>query len=464
MRNVLVLGCLLALVGTSPAAAQGSVGDVVPERAIRITVGGSIDLNLVARNEQFFRAALAGGVLDPGTPTTASGGDVFLDPIISLDLTVQLREGVTAVVQLETPYSEQGDAGGINTTTAGSESRVLDVEQVFVRWEGAFDSPDLTLQVGIQDFSNDFAGTGNPFFVDVSHSENPFDSATGAPPAPSSWMVGTQEASGIFTRYNAGDVDLDLFYFTIGEGLRGSTDMTLDGATLQTDSGPDTDQPWNLGAGLYVLESDADSRLFTLGGGGSTTLMDGALKLYGEAYGQFGSYAEMSGSAGDIDQEDAFAVFGGARFTMLDTVYQPYIDVSYWEISGDSNTTDGNNENFVSLEGNNDTLIVEDGYYGFDIDTNYRAIKVRGGFTPADWDRLRVEVLYAFFELQDNNGTLGAPSSTQDKIGDELDIVVDFFATEYLTFRVATGGLFDPDALGLGDDVNSSRIEARVKF
>lgn len=463
MRNVLLLGCVLACVASSSVFGQGSVGDVVPERAIRITLGGSINLNLVSRNERFFNAALAGGVFDDGGSATAKGGDVFLDPIISLDLSVQLKEGVTAVVQLETPYSELGDAGGLNTSSASGSNRRLDVEQVYVRWEGAF-SPDLTLQVGIQDFSNDFAGTGNPFFVDVNHSENPFDSATGSPAATSTWAIGTQEASGIFTRYDAGDVDLDMFYFTIGEGLRDETDMALYGVTLQTDSGVDTPQPWNLGAGVYVLENDADSQLVTIGGGGATTVMDGALKLYGEAYGQFGEYAESSGSATDIDQKDAFAFFGGARFTMLDSSYKPYVDVSYWEISGDDNGADTDNDNFVSLESNNDTLIVEDGYYGFDIDTNYRAVKIRGGFTPEPYNRLRVEMLYAYFELQDNsNGTAGAAGTSSDKIGDEFDISISFFATEFLTFRVATGWLFDADALGVSD-VSSSRVEAEVSF
>ena len=65
---------------------------------------------------------------------------------------------------------------------------------------------------------------------------------------------------------------------------------------------------------------------------------------------------------------------------------RPWLDVSYWELSGEDDATDSDNSNFVSLESNSDTIVVEDAYYGLDIDTNYRAAKIKGGLNLAeDW-------------------------------------------------------------------------------
>lgn len=471
LRGVLFLA--FCAVPSLVAGQASSVGDVVPERAIRITIGGELKLSLVNRNSDLFRAAFgpargvgAGALARTNATPGGTGGDTFLDPYISLNIGVQLAEGVTAITELETPFL-YGDEGGTNTTTAGIVRRQLDVNQLYVRWEGAF-TPDLTLQMGIQEFAHDFVGNHNPFFVDVGHAESPFDNPTaavdtGTPQSASAGLVSSQEAAGIHGKYDLGDIDLELFYFTIGETFRKNSDRSLYGVTVQTDSGASADMAWNAGAGVYVLQNDSSSRLFTVGGGGSTEMLDGALKVYGEGYFQFGEYVENApGTNRDIDMHGAFAIYGGVRYSIPDIDWKPFIDISYWEISGDDDATDGRNENFVSLENNNDTIIVEDGYYGLDVDTNYRKIAVKAGFSPGE--KVRVEALYAFFELQDNNGTYSNVASGSDKIGDEFDLNIRYFATEYLTFRLATGVLLDAGALEVGDDINISLIEARVQF
>jgi hypothetical protein len=75
----------------------------------------------------------------------------------------------------------------------------------------------------------------------------------------------------------------------------------------------------------------------------------------------------------------------------------PYAEVSYVEVSGDSNTGDKENSNFVSLEGNSRTLVVENNYYGYNINTNYRGPRIAAGF---NWGKFNFEVLYAYFELR----------------------------------------------------------------
>lgn len=473
----IALVCVTVCAG-GMASGQATVGDVVPSKAIRITIGGEVSLSLVVRNEEFFQATLGAarsgvaptalGLSGPGRggAGTGSGGDVFIDPQISLDVSIQLREGVHGVLEIATPFNVFSDAGGANTASGANAERFLAVQQAYVLWEGAFNQP-LDLKVGIQDFKKDWSGTGNPFFVDVSRSENPFGNPTlgtdvGTPQSPSSGLVGTQEAAGIYGDYAIGDASIDLFYFTIRETFRSNRDNNLYGATLSTDGGPDAPNPWNLGAGVFVLESDSRKQLYTFGLGGAVSVMDQALKLYGELYTQHGHYADAPGAAGDIRARNAFAAMAGMRYQLPEVAGSPFVDVSFWEVSGDDNGGDDKNGNFVSLENNNDTLVVENGYYGLDLDTNYRAIKIKGGFEPME--NLHFEALYAYFELQDNGSGTYSNGTTRDKIGDEIDLTLRYFATDYLTFRLATGWLFSPVALGTSKDLNVSLFEVELKF
>lgn len=491
-------GAFLVLV-TCPALllaqpAESNFGDIVPEKALRITISGELRLSLVSRNERVFKAIfgparsgqtpvpLAGTAsaprLGPGlTPATAltpiggTGSETILDPLIALNLDVQLADGVNAFLQLQTPYQFGDEGGSTPSSSVGVVRRTLEVEQLYVNWQGAF-VPELSLRLGIQEFKHDFTGNGNPFFVDVSRAETPFDNPgpnnatngtadTGAPQASSGGLVHTQEAAGASALWEVGDLDLEMFYFTIGETYRKNSDRTLFGVSLSTDSDLSDEMAWNAGVGLYMMQNDSSSVVYTFGGGGAIHLMNESLKVYGEAYLQWGDYNHIGG-AGDIDQQEAFAIYGGFRYTLPDVTGNPYIDLSYWEISGDDDGGDTKNTAFVSLENNNDTIIVEDGLYGLDIDQNYRAIKGKVGFSPHS--QIRIDALYAFFQLHENNGTYSAIGTTQDKIGDEFDVSVRYFATDYLTFRAAAGWLVDPKALGLSSDLNIVLVEARVEF
>ncbi|MGE3163332.1 MAG: alginate export family protein [Planctomycetota bacterium] len=490
---VLVLASCPAVGFAQPE--ESNFGDIVPEKAIRITISGELKLSLASRNSRVFKAILgaarsgqtpvplAGTAsaprLGPGltaaqsaTPLGGTGSETILKPTIALNLDVQLADGVNTVLTLQTPY-QFGDEGGTNTSsTPGVVRRNLEVEQLYVNWKGAF-VPELTLRFGIQEFKQDFTGSGNPFFVDVSRAETPFDNPgpnnaaagtadVGAPQSASAGLVNSQEAAGLHALYELGDLDLELFYFTIGETYRKNSDRTLFGLSLSTASDLTEEMAWSAGVGLYMLQNDSSSVIYTVGGGGAIHLMNESLKLYGEGYVQGGDYREIGGPANGISQRNAFALYGGFRYTLPDVTGSPFFDVSYWEISGDDNGGDSRNTAFVSLENNNDTIIVEDGLYGLDIDQNYRAIKAKAGFSPHS--QLRVDALYAFFQLHENNGTYSAAGTTQDKIGDEFDVSLRYFATDYLTFRAAAGWLVDPKALGLSSELSIFLLEARVEF
>ncbi|MFQ5654141.1 MAG: hypothetical protein ACE5GW_05370 [Planctomycetota bacterium] len=483
MRTLGVTPILLGtLFWSSPVPLEGQAtphGDVIAGNALRISLSGEMKLNLVARNRRYFKAALgdaitgaAGLPLGRSGGSTGNGGEVILDPQVTVGLQSQLADEVYAMIELETPFNVFNDTGGSNSGTGTSVTgrRFIEVEQAYVRWEDALTS-GLTLKFGVQDFVKDFAGNGNPFLLDISHSESPFGNPTagsdfGSPQSSSSGLVGSQEASGLYGRYDLGRTAIDAFYFTIAESFRENDDDVIFGSTLEHEIEA---AGWNgkVGAVLYALQNDGASYMWTWGGGGSMTGMNGELKVYGEAYTQFGEYLSSQPNpplnGRRILQRGAFAVYGGARYNFgVFGDLCPYIEASYWEISGDDNGANRKNDNWVSFENNNDTLVLEDGYYGLDIDSNYRAIKIRAGINPTEaWT---VEALYAYLELQDNDGTADNTTSRHSKLGDEFDISARFRATDYLNFRLATGWVIDSKALGVRTNMSVTMVQAEVKF
>ncbi len=447
-------------------------GDVKPLRALRITLSGELQFDYVFRNDRYFDAAL-GNAIDgsPGNPlgwdgTTIGGddGDYFLMPTLTLHIDTQLADGVNAMVTLATPFNAFGEnVGGSD----GGEGRDLEVDEAYVRWMGAF-VPDLSLVLGIQDYSVDFAGNGNPFFLHVGASESAFLNPVpapgdfGSPQSSSSGSPGSREAAGALGQLNMGDAELDLFYFTLNETFRADDDETLFGAVFDYEF-ETKDWLGNVGLLLVDLQSDSTSSVWTWGGGGSLESAAGDLRIYGEAYGQFGRYRNNLSGFGRISQDRSFALLGGVRYFVggMEDV-RPWIDLSYTEISGDDNGNDDDNGNFVSLEANNDTIIVEDSYYGLDIDTNYRALKFKGGLNLTDdWS---IEGLYAYFELQDNSNGTASNSTSSDKLGDEIDIIVNYRATDYLSFQFGSGWLFNANALGVGSNITVTVLSAEIRF
>lgn len=472
--------CLFATALSAPGLdAQGGMefefdgatvgGKVTAKRAIKIELSGSMRFDAVLRNDRYFDAALGNAVdgsaaapLGWDTDPSEGGGDWFLNPWISLNIDTQLADGVNAMFTLETPFDAfQDNVGGSGT------GRTLDVDQAYVQWMGAF-TPDLTLSVGIRDYSIDFAGNGEPFLLDVGNAESAFGNPGpgaadfGAPMAPSSGLVGTQEAAGFLGELNMGDAELDLFYFTLNETFRADEDETLLGATLTYDFQTD-DYEGQVGFVFFDLMNDQSSSVWTWGGGGHLQGYRTGMKFYGEAYGQFGRYVNNLTGFGRIRQARSFALMGGVRYQLPGFQdARPWLDASYTEVSGDDNGDDSKNGNFISLESNDDTIIMESAYYGYDIDTNYRAAKVKAGMNfSEDWS---AEGVLAFFELQDNSNGTASNNTSSDKLGEELDLTVYYRATDYLNLSFGTGWLFNANALGVGSNASVTVFTAEIRF
>ncbi|MBN1417160.1 MAG: hypothetical protein JXP34_00185 [Planctomycetes bacterium] len=512
IRRVPVRHAILAVFLSTGIVAGLHGGEVIPRKAVTIEVGGRIDLTLASWNDEMFEPLLGARTHDGtntqvaellqwplgqrlGDTSVGSGGDVVFDPRVTLDIEVSLTDQVSGLVELKTPFYVFGDEGGtsklLHQNASGGLTRVrryLDVSQLYAQLNDV-GLDNLMFRAGVQNYERDLRGDGNPFFISTNYAESAFDSLTGAPMAPGGNNVESQEAAGILGRYEwEGVLGADVFYFTMDETYEHNADDTAFGAAF--DIYFDPERRWGkVTPSLIVLQNDAASYLYTLGSGVQFYGLDRHLELYGEFYGQWGMfdrnfhvnsallpYTDRSANIpadatlynrllGRKIKQAAWAGYAGFRYTFdlpgMEDV-KPYVDGSYWELSGDDDATDSYNKNFVSLENNNQSLIVENAYFGLDIDTNYRAARAIVGFWP--YKTVRLEGMYAYFELQRNNGLVDVSSRRHNKIGDEVDVRLIWTYTDYLRVMVGTGWLWDAKAMGTLHPINLTMFKVQLDF
>ncbi|MDG1456002.1 MAG: alginate export family protein [Planctomycetota bacterium] len=458
--NVVTLIAFVAtlLVGGVLEAQTTIGGDVKPKRALRLTISGDLSLSFVDRSSSFGDAALGNGSGGAGSPLAANWAEpvrdgFFIDPIFQIELDAEVSEGVNALISLETPFdaSENLRDGQLP----------LGVDEAKISWKGAM-NPDLNLEMGLVHYDLDLAGNGHPMFLSLGNSESAFDNPNagfdvGTPQSSSAGLVDSLNPSGVVGYYDLGENSVDVLMFD----LSSLNDESLFGFVynMPLDAG---DYSGEMGFTFINTKNDGGSDLFTFGGGANVSGEDG-LKFYGELYLQTGDYGSGVG-AGTIDQ-DAHAFLAGVRYDIpeIDDDSAPWIDVSIWDYSGDSDSADGKNGNFVSYEFNNDTVVLEDAYYGLDLDTNYRAFKFKGGMNLSpEWS---IQAMYAYAYLNSNSGGFGSnPSNNSDKLGDEFDIRATYRATDFLTFHLNAGTLQNAKALGVGSGVEVMTLTSEVRF
>ncbi|MBI4584171.1 MAG: hypothetical protein HY717_09120 [Planctomycetes bacterium] len=449
--------------------------------------------------------------------------EFFIDPNLSLRFDITVQDNIKGVIELRTPWRNV-DAGGKDASPGSSggpdggffkgfKDRTLELKQAY----GEADDPiwqGLVIRIGIQDFRKSLRGPGkDAYLIDVSGSENPFDGAIvpaalgdiiddgtvnasgnvrgGGVLRTSTGFADSLEAAGVYVEQSFGTsterqvplLSFDGWAFIIDERFNvapGPRDVYLWGFSTDIHLGGDG-QLGKIFGTVFDLMNGGEANLFTAGGGVDLypfpANADGVrwVELWSEAYGQGGDYARNGAVniAGapvnrDLDQKSAWMFEGGFQlnsnklFEVKDAKFLPYLEASYVEVSGDHDMTDTNNQNFVSLENNNRTLVVEDGYYGFDIDTNYRGPRIAGGFHFGSVD---FEILYAYLEWQDNgSGRISGGTTHSRKIGDELDFSLVYHVSTALEVGGRLGFLWDSRGLGQVHDTTVGLIQMLFKF
>lgn len=450
----LVVAVVLAISVSSTAFSQTSLGgDVKPGRALRLTITGDMTLSLVDRSDSFGRAGLAaagGSGADPlllggSWPGDLAGGS-FFDPLVNIGIVASISEGVTAKLNLETPFDIVSNGRDGNLPLSLGEAKVT--------WQGAMDAA-LDLDFGVVDYSIDFSGNHQPFLLDLGNAESAYGNGggdSGTPQSASAGRVRSLQAVGAVGHYDLGENTLDVLMFDLSPVDNESLFGLVYGLPLDTG-----DYTGDMGIVLLNSKNDGGSDLLTFGGGGHLSGDDG-LKFYGEIYWQFGDYSSS------VNQNSAYGLVAGVHYDIpeADENDAPWVDFSLWDLSGDDNGANSSNSNFVSYEFNNDLLVLEDAYYGLDVDTNYRAFKIKGGMnlTP-EWS---VQGLFAYATLNANSNGAASNGSSSSKLGDEFDVRATYRATDYLTFYLNAGTLQNAKALGVGSGVEVISISSEVRF
>ncbi len=478
MRFPIVAAALLA--AALPAASESATNIKAPA-AQGIEVYGDLFIKTFGRstsmNEAMDREFVGGNRSDSDTGsylTARIGLRVLLEKRVSLVLEVENRE-----------MNRMGEGTqAVASLWGGEDDLDFDVRygQAYVNIRDVF-IEGLSFRAGIQDFKVDPAGTGNPFFMDLRKSESPFwtsvQEAQLVQGNAAAGFDGLLSTDGLFKdrQYDAGgfklgyalneNVEISSFLFTTFEGGPAHDDQLLYGARFDMNF-LDKDKPSNLVLIASMFSNHGNRyRVFTYGGGAGVRVKDFTFHL--EAYGQVGQFGEFdSGADEDVERQVGWAGILGLYYRPEVSLeakdakpFTPFFSVSGRVLSGDNGENaiaDGTgtsprkrkNRDFISMEGNNELMILEDDVLGLDVDSNYASLRVGGGvrlslLSPADFE---VGLTYAYNRcLKTVNFGIGGADSWKT-LGHECDVKVRWHQSELVTFGTGFGILWDADHFG----------------
>lgn len=487
MRALAVAALLAA---TLPAAAETTTNIKAPA-AQGVEISGDFFIRTFGRsralNEVLDRQEVGGN-------KTASDNGSYLTA--RLGLRVLLEKRVSILLELENRELDREGEGTQAVASLWGGERNFDFQ---VRWGQAYVNIEdvfltgLSFRGGIQDFKVDPAATGNPFFMDLRRSESPFwtsvqegqlivgNAAAGFDglPATSGLIKDRQyDAGGFKIGYALNEnAQLSAFWFTTFERGAAHRDQWLYGGRFDVNL-LDKDKPSTVTLIACVMSNHGNAhKVFTYGGGTGLRYKDWTLHI--EGYGQFGEFGEFdSGPDTDVENQRGWAGILGVYYRPQVSTEQkdakfvvPFFTFSARALSGDHGKNaiadaTGNspkrrtNRDFVSMEGNNELIVLEDDVLGIDVDSNYWSLRAGGGvrlslLSPADFE---ISAIYAYSRCLEtvNFGIGGADTFRQ--LGHEIDLHLRWHQSELVTFGTGMGLLWggtffgtrtsDPDSLG----------------
>lgn len=496
MKKLAYAFCLFAALLAVPAFAGDVKTGKAPGSAHTIVIDGNIIITGYYRDEAINMVLDQDGFPDGvgfPSPEEFNASDVAYLVEYNFGLTSELADKVTGrIVVGNKPIAGVGSDFSINDSIGDG---FIDTEllQAYVTVE-EFLAKSLTFSIGIMDLKYELRGPAKgAFYLDLRNAESSFLSPTTEAFAGEAYAYDTfgelafggggfagltktrnGTAGGWKMTYNDSDtVYVDLFAFTVAESLTagggasaGNADEALYGVNLDYLFDKQGDRK-SLFSAIFTLNTNdqAISKLYTLGIG--VDYFVDRWELYGELYYQFGDYGYITpvdfaggawGGNETVDQS-AWAGYVGTAYN-FESDYKPYLDLSFWYLTGDEGDVDDTgtieNEDFVSYECNKSSMILEDSTFGLDVDSNYWAIKLQGGFTTTTGlkkDDLAFTLFYGFFQLveEPNRMFMGAAALDRDiekDLGNEVDLKVAWTYNESLSFTFGAGWLFGADFFG----------------
>lgn len=437
-----------------------------------ITLSGTLGFSYNYRDDLFTDASLG----------TASNGldEDFFDPRVSLQLEIVLENNIKAFIELKNEsrtsqwlHTSSGDL--YNSNRAAGNQWQWEFEKAYLQIND-FLLQGLTLKGGIIPHKYALRADGQSFFINLGEAESPFSSQSDT------------NAIGFLATYqpiNMLELYVDAFYMATRESSFARQDEIIAGLNidfyLPKSVQEDGKSATTLGRFFNILfaaiQGDNNTPLWTLGFSFDYFLSSKPsvylVELYGEALFQFGDYSHNGKPpfSSVKDQEHlAFGGYLGTRFSYEESMYKPFVDLSFWYLSGDDNNPNRKkNNDLVTYEDIDSTLIMEENDYGLDIDSNYWAIKFKTGIhlSPLVKEEMRLEILYAYFRAIDV-----APGQSR-RMGDEIDVRVIWEYSPDLVFSLSAGVLMNSrylknafDEIGVQGKQNTFivRFETMLRF
>jgi len=400
-----------------------------------ITLTGRMDLTYAHRDRRLNEASLwTPGGLAAGSPLRES--DSFVLPDVALRVDIDSAAGPAAIEIGNLPLHFTSSDPRLQQDRLGEASAVkIDLLQAWIE-------PVEGLRIGLQDFSWDPIGRGQPLFLAPSASESPWGELPDStvPPFPASGTNTVPQTRrdrlrpvGISARID--DLNLTLFGLVLSEGGSPRFDESLGGAIYEAALGSA-----RLGGVLAFLAGDSllrdhDRQVWTAGLTAS-----------------FASGSFFAGAEGYLQRGDAGArsrAEGNACRMILRYAEGIQLQATATRVSGDRRGDDRKEGRFLSYEDNDATLLVEGNEFGLDIDTNYETLQLSVGVPVGA--TLHARVLAAWFRFLEAVPLPPDPpfgvSARSRTLGTEIDATLEAAVNRQLSVGVAGAWLFGADAL-----------------
>lgn len=421
-------------------------------------LGGSVTPYVLFRDGGLREAesGLNGGVVPVPRQTSAA----LATGQARLRLDVAYRK-ISAVIEIGTDNVDAGRFEGVGPDTTSDAP--VSIQQAFLRVRDLL-VEDVSLYLGIRDLRATGRFWGEPFFLDVTHSESAFDRFVGSGRALRNFVFrDSLEPVGALLRYDPmGPVRAEAFAYKISNGIGGSrpiggdrVDEDLLGIYVDGFAHPEytkgflvfTDfrgggDPTRPPAFNQIVRRGSD--VFTAGGGVDLFFGEGKpIEVFGEGYGQFGRLTRGV-------EKRAYAFRAGTRLMTVLEGHSWFVEGIVWEASGDRNPADDHDDTFQSYENEQALAILQSQDYGLDIDTNYRGFRLTGGLLGLAIDKagaldLSIDFGGARFvhRVRDDAGARFLPH----ELGYEIDLDVRWAYAPELSFFLTVATLFDSSVL-----------------
>jgi hypothetical protein len=455
-RTGIGAGAAIALcLATLSAAAQERPVTTGANRAdtVKLRVSGRVNMDYVVRDAALM--SITSGNMNTINFSADNNSYNTVEGEISIRFDAELTEKISTVVEISRQRTDDfgvvpflGDGGDVDNDLTLREAHLKVTD---------FLSPGVSMKMGILDWSFDSRGRGSALAFDPHHSQlmsrNAFNGqdTTNAMSGRYGIANATElEPLGLHLAYTGGALTVELVAMPV---VQENGPVSLDEALYAVDFWYSLEQQVGkgsrIGAVLAATNVPAVAGLTGSGdqlitfGAAANLAFQGGIEVFGEFYLQTGEVGRDA-AGNEVDAKGNAFMIGG-RWTSA-SEGKMWLEVSFTMLSGDDDGADEEVNSFVSYESVNDFLIVEDVFFGLDVDTNLTAFKIMGGMSfgmAGGKDNVELQVGVGFFKTSEDVVKSNDAGQEDDALGTEIDVKIKYHLSKQaalgLNFGILTG-------------------------